>query len=40
MSADHYAPRRYEVRHETAYTYEQDVTTSFARACLRPRETG
>lgn len=39
MSADHYAPRRYEVRHETAYTYEQDVTTSFARACLRPRET-
>ncbi|WP_232547994.1 transglutaminase family protein [Propioniciclava soli] len=36
---DHYAPHRYEVRHETAYTYELDVTSSFGRACLRPRET-
>lgn len=39
MTTDHYAARRYEVRHETAYSYEQDVTTSFGRACLRPRET-
>ncbi len=33
------ATHRYEVRHVTAYTYEDDVTTSFGRACLRPRET-
>jgi len=36
---DHHTPRRYEVRHVTRYTYEQDVTASFGRACLRPRAT-
>lgn len=35
----HLGPRRYEVRHVTAYTYEADVTSSFGRACLRPRDT-
>lgn len=36
---DRYGPRRYQVRHVTAYRYEQDVTTSFGRGCLRPRPT-
>lgn len=36
---DHHAPRRYEVRHRTEYAYPADVTASFARACLRPRDT-
>ena len=36
---DHHTPRRYEVRHRTEYAYAADVTTSFGRACLRPRET-
>ena len=31
--------REYEVRHRTAYTYEEYVTTSYGRAMLRPRET-
>lgn len=35
----HHTSRRYEVRHRTEYTYEADVTVSFARACLRPRDT-
>ena len=35
---DH-ARRRYEVRHTTTYTYTDDVTASYARACLRPRDT-
>lgn len=35
----HHNPRRYAVRHTTEYRYEQDVTASFGRACLRPRET-
>jgi transglutaminase-like putative cysteine protease len=39
QAAHHLAPRRYEVRHVTAYTYEDDVTASYGRACLRPRET-
>ncbi len=40
MSApQHHTRRRYEVRHVTEYTYEEDVIASFARACLRPRET-
>lgn len=29
---------RYEVRHVTQYHYDDDVTTSFGRACLRPRD--
>lgn len=36
---DHHTRRRYEVRHRTRYTYEEDVTQSFERAMLRPRET-
>lgn len=36
---DHHSRRRYEVRHRTAYTYSDDVTASFERAMLRPRET-
>lgn len=36
---DHHSRRRYEVRHRTRYSYEADVTTSFERAMLRPRET-
>ncbi|MDO5534269.1 MAG: transglutaminase family protein [Propionibacteriaceae bacterium] len=39
QALNHLDPRRYEVRHVTAYTYEDDVTASFGRACLRPRET-
>ena len=35
----HLVPRRYEVRHVTSYAYDADVTASFGRACLRPRET-
>lgn len=35
---EHHAPRRYEVRHTTTYTYTEDVTASYGRACLRPRE--
>ncbi len=36
---DHHSRRRYEVKHRTRYTYTDDVTTSFERAMLRPRET-
>lgn len=36
---DKHSRRRYEVRHLTEYNYEEDVTKSFARAMLRPRET-
>ena len=32
-------PRRYEVHHATTYTYAEDVTASYGRACLRPRDT-
>ncbi|TWE12736.1 transglutaminase family protein [Rudaeicoccus suwonensis] len=39
MTEDLHAPRHYEVRHATEYTYDDYVTTSYARACLRPRET-
>ncbi|MCH8626748.1 transglutaminase family protein [Arsenicicoccus piscis] len=39
MRPEHHTPRRYEVRHETAYTYDDDVTASYGRACLRPRLT-
>lgn len=39
MSLDHHSRRRYEVRHRTQYSYEEDVTASFERAMLRPRET-
>lgn len=39
QAVQHLDRRRYEVRHVTEYTYEQDVTMSFGRACLRPRET-
>lgn len=35
----HHTARRYEVRHRTEYTYPAEVTASFGRACLRPRET-
>lgn len=31
--------RVYRVRHVTRYTYTDDVTASYARACLRPRDT-
>lgn len=37
--AGHHTRRRYEVRHVTRYRYEEDVTASFERAMLRPRET-
>lgn len=36
--AEHHTVRRYEVRHTTTYDYADDVTASFGRACLRPRE--
>lgn len=31
--------RHYEVRHTTEYVYEDYVTASYSRACLRPRST-
>lgn len=34
-----FTPRRYEVRHRTTYTYDDDVTTCYERGFLRPRET-
>ncbi|NHN54857.1 transglutaminase family protein [Calidifontibacter sp. DB0510] len=40
MSEDLHATRGYEVRHRTEYTYEDYVTASYSRACLRPRATG
>lgn len=39
VTAEHHAPRRYAVHHVTAYTYAEDVTASYGRACLRPRDT-
>lgn len=36
---EHHSPRRYDVRHVTTYTYADDVTASYGRACLRPRDT-
>lgn len=38
-SADKYAPRRYEVRHRTTYTYDDDVSSCFERGFLRLRST-
>jgi len=35
----HFAPRRYEVRHRTTYTYEGTVESCYERGFLRPRET-
>jgi transglutaminase-like putative cysteine protease len=35
----HHEPRRYEVHHVTTYRYAEDVTASYGRACLRPRDT-
>ena len=36
---DHYAPRRYRVRHRTIYTYSQHVDACYERGFLRPLET-
>lgn len=36
---DHYAPRRYRVRHATIYTYDDDVEACYERGFLRPLET-
>lgn len=38
-AAEHHTRRRYEVRHVTSYAYEKEVTASYGRACLRPRDT-
>lgn len=35
----HHDARRYFVKHVTEYTYEDDITKSFARSMLRPRDT-
>lgn len=39
QAAQHLTPRRYEVRHVTRYSYAEDVTASYGRACLRMRDT-
>lgn len=31
--------RRYRIEHRTKYTYSDDVTTSFGRVYLHPRDT-
>ena len=36
---DHYAHRRYRVRHSTIYTYDDDVEACYERGFLRPHET-
>ena len=36
---DHYAPRRYEVRHRTTYTYSDDVTAAYERGMMALRDT-
>ncbi len=36
---DHYAPRRYRVRHSTIYTYDDDVQACYERGFLRPLQT-
>ena len=38
-AAEHHTRRRYEVRHVTSYDYQTEVTASYGRACLRPRDT-
>lgn len=35
----HFAPRRYEVRHRTTYSYDGTVESCYERGFLRPRET-
>lgn len=37
ITTDLHATRWYEVRHRTSYFYEDYVTASYGRACLRPR---
>lgn len=39
IPTDLHATRWYEVRHRTNYFYEDFVTSSYGRACLRPRVT-
>jgi transglutaminase-like putative cysteine protease len=39
LRPDHYAPRRYRVRHSTIYTYDDDVEACYERGFLRPLET-
>ena len=39
IGTDLHATRWYEVRHRTNYYYEDYVTASYGRACLRPRVT-
>ena len=39
-STTHHEPRRYKVRHQTVYTYDEPVTACYERAVLRPRDTG
>ena len=36
---DHYAPRRYRVRHSTIYRYDDDVEACYERGFLRPLQT-
>ena len=38
-SDDRFGRRRYEVRHRTHYAYDADVSASYERAMLRPRDT-
>lgn len=38
MTSTHDEPRTYEVRHRTSYHYGSDVTGSYGRARLRPRD--
>jgi len=38
-SDDRHGRRRYQVRHRTHYAYDDDVSASYERAMLRPRET-
>lgn len=35
----HFTARRYTMRHRTAYTYDEDVTTCYERGFLQPRPT-
>lgn len=35
----HFVPRRYEMRHRTYYTYDDDVSVCYERGFLRPRPT-
>lgn len=39
MTIDHFTPRRYEMRHRTLYTYDDDVSVCYERGFLRPRPT-